>query len=143
MTTDNAPFRPIIRTQADLELAWRQLMSPLGFGRHSIWMMLVDTDDRPVPQITEIEDADEPPTPEQTETMSGFFGRLVTDVCPGARLAFLRSRPGGGGANADDRAWAQSLYDAARLAGVPIEVVHLATDHDVVAIPLDDLPVAI
>ena len=141
MTTDT-PFRPTIRSQADLEQAWRSLIKPLGFGGHSIWMMLIDSDDRPIPRITEIEDAIDPPSDEEMRTMSEFFGQLVRDVCPGARYAFLRSRPGTGGATASDLGWAQALYDAARLAEVPIEVVHLAHDLDIVPIPMDDLPVA-
>ena len=58
------------------------------------------------------------------------------------RFAFLRSRPGSGGPNPDDLGWAEALYDAARLARVPIEVVHLANDRDLVPIPMDDLPAA-
>jgi hypothetical protein len=43
----------------------------------------------------------------------------------------------------DDRAWARGLYDAGRQAGVPLEVVHRACDHDLVAVPMDDvLPAA-
>ena len=58
---------------------------------------------------------------------------------PGRRFAFLRSRPGAGGVTEDDRAWARSLYDAGRRAGVPLEVVHRACDQDLVAVPMDDL----
>ena len=49
-------FRPIIHAQADLEDAWRTLMEPLGFSRRSLWLMFIDADDRPMPQLTEIED---------------------------------------------------------------------------------------
>jgi hypothetical protein len=139
MTNDNQPFRPLIRTQADLEQAWRHLMEPLGFSRHSVWMMLVDGDDRPIPQITEIDGADEPPEPEEVDGLAEVLRRLRRDVAPHARFAFLRTRPGGGGINPDDRGWAQALYDAARLARVPIEVVHLANNIELVPIPMDDL----
>ncbi len=138
--TDQMPFRPLIRTQVDLEQAWRRLMEPLGFSRHSIWMMLVDGDDRPIPRITEIEGADEPPEPEEVDGLAELLRRLHADVAPHARFAFLRSRPGGGGINPHDRGWAQALYDAARLARVPIEVIHLANDHELVPMPMDDLP---
>ena len=136
--TDDMPFRPLIRTQADLEQAWRQLMEPLGFSRHSIWMMLVGADDRPIPQITEIDGAVEPPEPGEVDGLAELLRRLRDQVAPRARFAFLRSRPGGGGINSDDRGWAQALYDAARLARVQIEVVHLATDHTLIPIPMDD-----
>ena len=136
--TEDMPFRPLIRTQADLEHVWRQLMEPLGFSRHSIWMMLVDGDDRPIPQITEIDGAVEPPEPEEVDGLAELLRRLRDQVAPRARFAFLRSRPGAGGISSDDRGWAQALYDAARLARVQIEVVHLATDHDLLPIPMDD-----
>ena len=142
MTHDNQPFRPLIRTQADLEHAWRHLMEPLGFGDHSIWMMLVGANDRPIPQLNEIAGAVTPPDPEEVDGLAELLRRLSRDVSPRARFAFLRSRPGSGGPNPDDLGWAQALYDAARLAHVPIEVVHLANDHELVPIPMDDLPAA-
>jgi hypothetical protein len=54
-------YAPVIQTQADLEHVWRTLIGPLGFGGHSVWLMFVGADDRPVPQLTQIEDAVAPP----------------------------------------------------------------------------------
>ena len=141
MTEHNQPFRPLIRTQADLEHAWRHLMQPLGFGDHSIWMMLINGD-RPIPQLCEIAGAVTPPEAEEVDGLAELMRRLRADVSPTVRFAFLRSRPGSGGPNPDDLGWAEALYDAARLARVPIEVVHLANDRDLVPIPMDDLPAA-
>ena len=141
MTEHNQPFRPLIRTQADLEHAWRHLMQPLGFGDHSIWMMLINGD-RPIPQLSEIAGAVTPPEAEEVDGLAELMRRLRADVSPTVRFAFLRSRPGSGGPNPNDLGWAQALYDAARLARVPIEVVHLANDRDLVPIPMDDLPAA-
>ena len=56
---------------------------------------------------------------------------------PGLRVAFLRSRPGKGTVTDTDRAWATSLYAAARRASVPCEVVHLATRGAIRPIPAD------
>jgi hypothetical protein len=131
----DTPFRPVIRTQADLEQMWRRLMSPLGFARHTIWMVVVQ-DDRPVPQVMEIVEAPEAPEPDD---VSAFAGVLELLARPDTRFAFLRSRPGSGGPDATDRAWARGLYDAGRQAGARIDVVHLAHDHDVLPIALDDL----
>ena len=142
MTDDKQPFRPLIRTQADVEHAWRQLMEPLGFGDHSIWMMLIEGNDRPIPHLSEIAGAEAAPETDDVDGLAELLRRLRDDVSPDARFAFLRSRPGGGGPNPDDLGWAQALYDAARLARVPIEVVHLANDHELVPIPMDDLPAA-
>jgi hypothetical protein len=142
MTDHDHVFRPLIRTQADLEHAWRQLMEPLGFGDHSIWMMVVAGDERPLPHLTEIAGAVEPPEPEEVDGLAELLRRAESGgrrTGPGGRS---RTGPGGGGINPDDRGWARALYDAAHRAQVPIEVVHLATDHDLVPIPMDDLPAA-
>jgi hypothetical protein len=48
-------------------------------------------------------------------------------------------RPGRGGPDADDRAWARALHDAGRRSGAVVDVIHLAHDDDVLPIALDDL----
>lgn len=126
---------PLIRTQTDVEQMWRRLMTPLGFGGHTIWMVVIQ-DDRPIPQIVEIVDSLEPPSDADVGSFAGFLTHLLD---PGCRVAFLRSRPGGGVPDTNDKAWARMLYDACRRAGAPVEVVHVAHDHDVLPIPLDDL----
>lgn len=136
MTTH--PFAPTIRTQTDLESAWRHLMGPWGFAGSSVWMMLV-VDDLPLPQLTEITESEEPPDGEMVEAFADLVRTLADGMPPGARFAFLRSRPGHGRLTDDDRAWAAALYDAALRAGVPCEVVHLATRGAVRPIARDDL----
>jgi hypothetical protein len=133
MTT---PFRPVVRSQSDLEAVWKHLMGPWGFGGHSVWLLVIDSDDRPFPQITEITEALEPPDDETISSLATVLSGLAAD---GRRFAFLRSRPGHGGVTDDDRAWARSLYDAGRRAGVPVEVVHRACDDDLVAVPMDEV----
>lgn len=140
MTSPAAPLRPLVRTQSDLEAMWKELMSPHrdggGFIGHSLWLVVIDADDRPCPQITEITDAVEPPDEEMIASFATFLQHLADDDL---RIAFLRSRPGHGGLTADDRAWARALYDTGRVAGVPLEVVHRACDHDLVAVPMDEV----
>ena len=89
--------------------------------------------------ITQIEDG----RATDEEQLLALTMHLSTIIDPlglrGARVAFLRSRPGGGGPDARDRAWARSLTAACRRVGLPCEVVHLATDHDVRPLPGDDL----
>ncbi len=137
--TSPTPFRPVITTQLDLELAWRQLMEPLGFSDASVWMMMIGPDDRPLPQVTEITEAEEPPPADVLTEFVAHLGALLDDLAPGGRLAFLRSRPGAGGPDVEDRAWARALLDACRTAGVCGDVVHLATDVDLVPMPYDEL----
>jgi hypothetical protein len=137
MTTS---YRPVVRSQSDLESVWKHLMGRQTrdgrFGGHSLWLLVIDADDRPFPQITEITDAVEPPDDGMVSSIATFLDGLADE---GRRFAFLRSRPGHGGLTADDRAWARSLYDAGREAGVPLEVVHRACDHDLVAVPMDEV----
>lgn len=100
------PFRPTVRSQADLEAVWKHLMWPhtreRGFGGHSVWMLVIDADDRPFPQITEITGAVEPPDDERVSSLAELVGGLVDR---GRSFAFLRSRPGPTGVTDDDRAW--------------------------------------
>ena len=130
---------PPVRSQRDLELLWRRLLHPLGFTGASLWLMFIEADDRPVPRLTEIQDADDVPEREDLLGFGQMLATLVTEAVPGGRVAFLRSRPGTGGIDDLDRAWAEALYAAARSAGVPCEVVHVATDSDVHPVPLDEL----
>ena len=133
MTED--AFRPLLHTQSELESMWRRLMTPLGFDGHTLWMVVVK-DDRPIPQLMEIVEVSEPPEGEDVEA---FAHVLLGLARPDTRFAFLRSRPGSGSPDAVDRAWARALYDAGRRAGARIEVVHVAHDHDVLPVALDDL----
>lgn len=127
-----------VRTDAELEQFWRGLMGPLGFARRALWLVFVEDDGRVLRQIVEIGDLPAMPAHAEVEgfagTMAGLREELGVD-----RLAFLLVRPGRGGADRGDRAWAAALHRAARAAGVRCEPVHLATDTDLVPLPLDDL----
>ena len=132
-------FRPTISSQSDLEATWRHLMTPLGFSGHSVWLMLIDAEGQALPQLTEIADAVDVPDDEQVQQLGSFIAMLVSEVLPGGRVAFLRSRPGSDGVTAADRSFAAALYAATTAAGTPAEVVHLATDVAVTPLPMDDV----
>lgn len=129
---------PAIHSQSDLLATWRRLMTPLGFSRSSIWMMLILADGHPLPQLTEISDSDALPGQEAIAGLVSVLASVAEDQ-PGARWAFLRSRPGRHGVDDRDRAWARLLLDACHAADVATGVVHLATDERLVPLPLDDL----
>lgn len=129
-------FEPVLTTQTQMEDAWRELMGPWSFSGHSVWMMLV-VDDRPLPHLTEIAEAEDPPDTSEADGLADLLLMLDNEVAPGARVAFLRSRPGKDVVTDSDRAWARSLYAAARRAGVPCEVVHLATRGEIRPVPAD------
>ncbi len=139
---DTGAYHPTITSQADLERLWRMLMRPLGFTETSLWAMLVDADGRPVPTLTEITELAALPDPGETRSMVAFLGDLLTEHVPGGRVALLRTRPGRGRARPEDLAWAAALHSAFAAAGVPAHVVHLATDDQVLPMPLDALPVS-
>ncbi|MFN8195814.1 MAG: hypothetical protein U0R80_16245 [Nocardioidaceae bacterium] len=133
-------YRPVITTQADVEEMWRFLMGPLGFGRQSLWFVLVAGDGALVPHVSQIDDVPASATDEEVGAVVDFIHELVSDLGdPSWRVAFLRSRPGGRGPTPQDREWASALVRACRKVGQRCEVVHLATDHDVVPLPEDDL----
>jgi hypothetical protein len=135
-------YCPVIRTQSDLERVWRQLMQPLGFGGHSLWFMLIREDDQPVPGLTEIEDSEEVVSADELAALGELLASLMKAVAPGGRVAFLLTRPGRDGVTARDRDWASALYAAIPGAGVPVDVVHLATDLTVLPLPMDELRAA-
>jgi len=134
-------FAPTIRTQADLEAAWRALMGPWGYGRHSLWLMVL-LDDVPVPQLTEVEGCTEPPDTTTTEQFARLLARLSGDLGPGLRFAMLRTRPGPSHVEELDREWARSVYDACALAEVACEIVHLGTEERVRPLPPDEVMLA-
>jgi hypothetical protein len=134
------PYRPTVQSQADLLEVWRHLMEPLGFGGHSIWMLRVGADRRAVPHLLEVTEADTVPDgPDDGPAFAAFLAGLDAEE-PGGSFAFLRSRPGHG-IDAVDRGWATFLYDAGRIGRVRMEVIHLATDTDLVPLPLDEVGV--
>lgn len=134
----DTPITLTISSQADLENAWRNLMGPWSFGGHSVWMMLI-VDEEPIPQITEIAEAEDLPDEAMLAGLADILRMLQADVAPGARVAFLRSRPGLNRVTDDDRRWAIGLYDAARRAGVECEVIHLATRGSIRPLPQDEV----
>lgn len=133
---DDTVFRPLLRTQADVEELWRRLMAPLGFGSCSLWLVVVEGD-HPRPQVVEFSHTPRTPAPHTAERLAVALENLAGE--PNISFAFLRSRPGAGPVTAADRAWAKALYDVGRRVGVPLHVTHLAHDHDVVPLTVDDL----
>ena len=130
------PFRPLVRTQSDLEQMWRRLMSPLGFSSHTLWMVVIE-DDRPVPQIIEIVEAAEASRSRRTPSRSR--GSSSTSLSPGCA-----SRSSARGPEAADPTPAtgpgrERSHEAGRRSGAAVDVVHLAHDHDVLPIAVDDL----
>lgn len=136
MTT---PYRPAITNQTELGEAWRHLVRPLGFHRRSLWLLLIDADDRPTPVLTEVTDLPEDVEPETMHGLAETLLHLLAQIEPAGRWALMLSRPGAGGASDADRTWAAGLYDTCRRHGIAHDLVHLATDDAILPVPLDDV----
>jgi|SRR4051812_34553741 len=136
MTT---PYRPTIRSQADLEGAWRHLIRPLGFHRRSLWLLLIDGDDRPTPVVAEVTDLPDAPDAETSDGFGDTLEHLLGEVDPAGRWALLLSRPGGHATDELDRVWAAAPYDVLRSRRIPHATIHLANDLEIVPVPLDDV----
>lgn len=137
----NTALPSTVRTQAELEEFWRLLMYPLGFARARLYFFVIE-DDHPIPGLIEIDDLPRSPDQTEVEGFADFLAHFDAQNSPGTRIAFLLARPGCGGADAHDRAWARAVHDAARRAGAVCDTVHLATNDTLVPITLDDLGVA-
>jgi len=127
---------PPIRTQADLEEHWRALMGPLGFGTRSIWMQILDDENRCTPVLMQIEELPRVPGEDDTDGMRRLLEHFRED---GGSVAFLVTRPGRAGMSSSDRAWATSLTDAVRRAGLRPWPVHRANDQELAVCSADDL----
>jgi len=138
MNDNDATYRPILRTQADLDAAWRHLIGAFTFEGRSIWLMTIEADQRPFPHLTEFSGLDELPGTRFLRQLAGVLRRVFEEIPPD-RLAFLISRPGADGVRPADRAWALALHELARDLSLGSDVVHLATDRDIVPLPLDAL----
>lgn len=138
-----SPDELVVTTQADVEQCWRTLMEPLGFSQRALWLLLVRRDGRPVTSLMEIgEMPEEAPLEQLAVGLVNLFEQLAgpDGEFPEARVALLCSRPGRRGPTPDDLRIAEAAYLAGRMARVPLEVVHLATDDDVLPVPRDALP---
>lgn len=136
----NADYAPVLRTQSDIEAAWRHLIQPLGWSSRRLWLMLIGPDDRPMRQLVEVTEMPDELDPEMATQVARFLDRLREEVLPEGRLALLICRPGSGFPTVTDRAAAAALYAACRDRGVRTEVIHLATDVAIMPLPADALP---
>lgn len=110
---------------------WRALMTPLGWRERSLWFVLVAPDGSPIPHVYEIAELPDEISPDAHAAAAELWRDLLAEVLPGGRIALLLSRPGTGDPTAIDRTIARGTYAACRAEGVPLEVIHLATDDDI------------
>ncbi|GGR40228.1 hypothetical protein J2S40_001907 [Nocardioides luteus] len=134
--TDKNPYAPVLRTQTDVEAAWRHLIHPLGWPEPRLWFMFVGADGVPFPQLCQIEELPAEIGADGATSVAATMGGLISEL-GFERVEFLLCRPGGGPPSSTDRQNAETLYAACRAATVPLGVIHLATDKEFWPIPLD------
>jgi hypothetical protein len=135
MTT--RPFRPVLRTQADVERFWTTICHPLGWTRHDLWFVIVDADGRPLPSVQDIRDVPVEVDREAVGGLMDLWRHLRDELAPGCSFAVLLCRPGPAVLQHSDRAWAGALAAASADADIPLEVVHVASDDAIIPLPLD------
>lgn len=133
------PFAPVLRTQADVECAWRSLIHPLGWPERRLWFMFVGSDGVPLPMVSELRELPDAIDRASADNDVWAWRAVLDEFDPGGRVALLLCRPGAGVPTVEDRLLATTLYDACRAAGLATEVIHLATDADFYPLPADDL----
>src|SRR4051794_25687526 len=107
-----------ISSADDLAAFWSALMGGGGFGRRSLWLVLLDESGRAAPVVVPIDDVPEFPSPLELEA----FGRVLAGLADIGTPVLLLSRPGSSQVQEGDRRWAQALTPLA-----PTWPVHLAT----------------
>jgi hypothetical protein len=114
-----------ISSADDLVAFWTALMGGGGFGRRSLWLVLLDQSGRAAPVVVPIDDIPAYPGPREVEA----FGRVLAGLADIGTPVLLLTRPGSSQVQDGDRRWAEALAPLA-----PAWPVHLAT------VPADDSP---
>ena len=116
LAVNEIPFRPVVRTQSDVEQMWRRLMSPLGFTSS----LTVDGLDRGRPPTAADHGVHRPACDAPTTRRRGPR-RSPRECChpPDCAVPSSAPAPARGRPDANDLAWARTLYDAGRLARLP------------------------
>jgi hypothetical protein len=131
-------YRPVLRTQADVERFWTTICHPLGWRTRELWVVLVDEDGEPFPSVHQISELPEQPDDQALDHLLAGCRGLLEEFDPGGSVATLLCRPGGRSITDADRAWASALARAARADGVVLEVVHVAGDAGIAPLPMDE-----
>ena len=130
----------VVDDQVRLLRTWRHLLERERLGQHSLWLLLIDGHDHPLPGLVELEGCPEEPDPGELDSLVHMLRHLLDDLAPDGRVAVARSRPGVHPVDATDRRWAAEIHAACRRGGIHSDLVHLATPERIVPLPLDDLP---
>ncbi|MFT4289481.1 hypothetical protein [Nocardioides sp.] len=133
------PYAPLIRTQADLLDFWIAICHPLGWSRRDLWFCVLGEDLRPTPLMTQIEDLPDEPDPRTVDNLGRIWQQLLGESA--GQIAALQCRPGPPPLTPVDRAWGRAMTATAAGHGVPLAVLHVASDEEIVPLPADEIGV--
>ena len=134
------PLEISIRTDADVRTLWTSLVPSGERRRRSLWLVLLDGDDRTLPVAFPIDDL-----PAEPDTLLcrnlGKILRDLTSTGPAASAVLLLCRPGPQTLTVQDRRWASAIRAelGAALCRWPL---HLATPFGLHSLEADDLSAA-
>lgn len=129
MTRISPDTAPALHTDDDVD---RRVADLVGRATRddTLWLLLVDGDDRQSPVLVPIDDLPRQPDPR----LLGGLGEVLEGVLPDLATAggagsvvFVRERLGPDGALPADRSWAEALTSMCRDRGIRVRGVHLST----------------
>ena len=131
------PEEPL-RTDADL-LRWARF---INHGVHprmrTLWVLLLDEEDVPLPVIIPIEEIPDLPDAEGTTRIAEALGSALSGPAPAGCVVLLLERPGPARRTQADHAWHIMLRWAMSEEEVRVRAVFLAAEGVVLPFALDD-----
>ncbi|AXT84566.1 hypothetical protein C6I20_04705 [Aeromicrobium sp. A1-2] len=142
MTTSRSPDPhglPLVRTPAELEAVWRQLIEPLGFASRQIFALLLDRDGVVLPSVLNVAECPAAPDGPMVVNLARSLRQALDDVDPDGSCAVLWARPSDAGTRASDIAWIRAITAAMSIQSLASWPVHTADDAVLRVMSPDDL----
>lgn len=129
---------PAVRTQVDLQRAWRALMGELGFPDRRLWLLFLTPDGQPAGPLLSIDSLPDGPWELPVDDLVTICRDLLDGPGAAGSVAMLLTRPGRDAWHVGDRAWGRYLTAAAHRVGGQVWPVHRANDRELVAVPVHE-----
>jgi hypothetical protein len=130
---------PAVHTPADLELVWRRLIEPLGFGSRQIFAIMLDRDGRVHPSIVNVTDCPAAPDGQMLVNLARSLRTVRDEACPDGTFALLYARPTPAGTRASDVQWVRAITAVTQAHSLGDWPIHTADDSVLRVMSPDDL----
>jgi hypothetical protein len=130
---------PDVHSSADLELAWRRLIEPLGFSSRQIFAIMLDRDGRVHPSIVNVTDCPAAPDGQMLVHLARSLRTVLDEADPDGSFAVLWARPTHAGTRASDIQWVRAITAVARVHSLGDWPIHTADDSVLRVMAPDDL----